>query len=87
MGLRTGLDDMQKKKILALPGLELRPHSCSGHGQSYLLIITKNQGSILGRSKRCSPQHADGCGPLPHPISCRKDTEDPLSINEAAGGV
>jgi hypothetical protein len=25
MGLITGLDDVEKKKFLALPGLELRP--------------------------------------------------------------
>jgi hypothetical protein len=33
VGLRAGLDDMEKKKFLILPGLELRPLGCSGRNQ------------------------------------------------------
>jgi hypothetical protein len=34
VGLRTGLDDMEKRKFLTLPGLELRPLGRPGRSQS-----------------------------------------------------
>jgi hypothetical protein len=34
VGPRTGLDDMKKRKLLTLPGLELRPLRRSAHSQS-----------------------------------------------------
>jgi hypothetical protein len=34
MGSRAGLDDIQRRKIFQLPGLELRTHSCSARNQS-----------------------------------------------------
>jgi hypothetical protein len=31
---RAGLDDLEKRKFLTLPGLKLRPLSCRAHSQS-----------------------------------------------------
>jgi hypothetical protein len=35
MGPTAGLDDMEKRKLLTLPGLDLRPLGCPGHSQSF----------------------------------------------------
>jgi hypothetical protein len=34
VGLRAGLDDVEKRKFLTLPGLELRPLRCPARSQS-----------------------------------------------------
>jgi hypothetical protein len=34
VGLRIGLDDVERRKILPLPGLELRPLGCPARSQS-----------------------------------------------------
>jgi hypothetical protein len=34
VGPRTGLDDVEKRKSLTQPGLELRPLGCPAHNQS-----------------------------------------------------
>jgi hypothetical protein len=38
MGLRIGLDDVEKRKIFPLPGLELQPLSRLGGNQSLYLL-------------------------------------------------
>jgi hypothetical protein len=34
VGPRAGLDDVERRKLLILPGLELQPLSCPAHSQS-----------------------------------------------------
>jgi hypothetical protein len=47
MGLRIGLDDVERKIILPLPGLELQPFSSPIHSQSLLLHRLCYFGSLL----------------------------------------
>jgi hypothetical protein len=47
MGLRASLDDVEKRKFLTLPGLELQPVSCPARSQS--LYRLSYPGSLLSQ--------------------------------------
>jgi hypothetical protein len=36
--LRAGLDDLEKRKFLTLPGLELQPLGCPAHNYDYAIL-------------------------------------------------
>jgi hypothetical protein len=38
---RTGLDDVERRKILTLPGFEFRPLCCPGRSQSLSRVLFK----------------------------------------------
>jgi hypothetical protein len=44
---RAGLDDVEKRKLLTLPGLELRPLSCPAHSQSLYRLRYPGYGNDL----------------------------------------
>jgi hypothetical protein len=46
---RAGLDDMEKRKFLALMGLELRPFGRPARSQSLYRLILSNQGRRGGK--------------------------------------
>jgi hypothetical protein len=72
MGPKNRFGWRGEEKILPLLRLEKRPASCPVHSQSQCFLITmKNHGSIPGRNKRWSPQHADRLW-APHQHSCRR---------------
>jgi hypothetical protein len=55
---RAGLDDLEKRKFLTLPGLELRPLSCSVRSQSLYRLRypgSVNSRSVVGIKKCCRP--------------------------------
>jgi hypothetical protein len=39
VGPRTGLDDVEKRKFLILPGVELRPLGLPAHSQLYDVVL------------------------------------------------
>jgi hypothetical protein len=46
---RAGLDYVEKRKFLALPGLKLRPLGCPAHSQSLYLLRCAGSTSKLSR--------------------------------------
>jgi hypothetical protein len=48
MDLRTGLDNMEKRKISTLPGIEIRPFGRPGHSQSLYRLRYPISSSLYG---------------------------------------
>jgi hypothetical protein len=61
MGPRAGLDDLEKRKFLTLPGLELRPLDRPARSQS--LYRLRSPSSWKNRSTRRKPAPAPICPP------------------------
>jgi hypothetical protein len=51
VGPRTGMDDVEKRKILPLPGLAFRPLGRTACSQSLFLTALKNVGGILLKTR------------------------------------
>jgi hypothetical protein len=52
VGHRTGLDDVEKRKFLTLPGLELRPLCCPARSQSLYRLSYPGSLAVEGRFEK-----------------------------------